>query len=142
MPHGSFVLARKPDNQTGLGDVMHKFLCPHKSICSHPDLQDNGLRWWDLWEVIRSGEWSPYEWEECSLKGPQDENHNHRKLTKLITQTTALSNSMKPPAMPCRATQDGQVMVHSSDKTWSTGEGNGKPLQYSCHENPMNSMKR
>ena len=24
---------------------------------------------------------------------------------------------------------------------WSTGEGNGKPLQYSCLENPMNSMK-
>jgi len=33
-------------------------------------------------------------------------------------------------------------MVESSDKTWSTGEGNGKPLQYSCLENPMNSMKR
>ena len=42
--------------------------------------------------------------------------------------------------MPCRATQDGQVM-ESSDKTWSTGERNGKPLQYSCFENPMNSMK-
>ena len=25
---------------------------------------------------------------------------------------------------------------------WSTGEGNGKPLQFSCLENPMNSMKR
>ena len=33
-------------------------------------------------------------------------------------------------------------MVESSDKTWPTGEGNGKPLQYSCLENPMNSMKR
>ena len=44
--------------------------------------------------------------------------------------------------MPCRATQDGWVMVESSDKMWSTGEGNGKPLQYSCLENPMNSMKR
>ena len=33
-------------------------------------------------------------------------------------------------------------MVESSDKTWSTGEGNGKPLQYSCLENTMNSMKR
>ena len=42
----------------------------------------------------------------------------------------------------CRATQDGQVTVESSDKTWSTGEGNGKPLQYSCLENRMNSMKR
>ena len=33
-------------------------------------------------------------------------------------------------------------MVESSDKTWSTGEGDSKPLQYSCLENPMNSMKR
>ena len=32
--------------------------------------------------------------------------------------------------------------MESSDKTWSTGEGNDKPLQYSCLENPMNSMKR
>ena len=44
--------------------------------------------------------------------------------------------------MLCKATQDGRVMVESSDKTWSTEEGNGKPLQYSCLENPMNSMKR
>ena len=43
--------------------------------------------------------------------------------------------------MPCRATQDGWVMVESSDKKWSTGEGNGKPLQYSCFENPTNGMK-
>ena len=44
--------------------------------------------------------------------------------------------------MPCRATQDGWVIVESSDKMWSTGEGNGKPLQYSCFENPINSMKK
>ena len=44
--------------------------------------------------------------------------------------------------MLCRATQDKRVMVERSDKMWSTGEGNGKPLQYSCLENPMNSMKR
>ena len=44
--------------------------------------------------------------------------------------------------MPCRATQDGRVMVERSDRMWSTGGGNGKPLQYSCLENPMNSMKR
>ena len=44
--------------------------------------------------------------------------------------------------MPCKATKDVQVKVESSDKTWSTGEGNGKPLQYSCLETPMNSMKR
>ena len=44
--------------------------------------------------------------------------------------------------MPCRATQDGRVMVERSDRMWSTGEGNDKPLQYSCFEKPMNSMKR
>ena len=44
--------------------------------------------------------------------------------------------------MQCGATQDGQVMVERSDRMWSTGEGNGKPLQYSCLENLMNSMKR
>ena len=57
------------------------------------------------------------------------------------TRTTALSNSMKlshargPPKM-------GGVMVERSDRAWSTGEGNGEPLQYSCLENPMKSMKR
>ena len=44
--------------------------------------------------------------------------------------------------MPCGATQDCRVMVERSDRMWSTGEGNGKPLQFSCLENPMNSMKR
>ena len=44
-------------------------------------------------------------------------------------------------AMPCRATQEGWVMVESSDKMWSIGEGNGKPLQYSSPENPMNNTK-
>ena len=41
-----------------------------------------------------------------------------------------------------RATQDGQVMVETSDKMWSTGEGNGKPLQHSCLENPMNGIRQ
>jgi len=44
--------------------------------------------------------------------------------------------------MLCRATQDGWVIMENSDKTWSTGEGNGKQIQDSCLENPMNSMKR
>ena len=44
--------------------------------------------------------------------------------------------------MLCMATQGGWVMVERSDKMWSTGEGNDKPHQYSCLENPMNSMKR
>ena len=57
------------------------------------------------------------------------------------TRTTALSNSMKL-SHAHGATQDGQVMVERSDRMWSTGEGNGKPLQYSCLENPMNSLER
>ena len=44
--------------------------------------------------------------------------------------------------MLCGVTQDSQVMVERSDRMWSCGEGNGKPLQDSCLENPMNSMKR
>ena len=57
-----------------------------------------------------------------------------------ILDHTALSNSMKLRHAH-GATQDGKVMVERSDRMWSTGEGNGKPLQYSCLENPMNSMK-
>ena len=55
------------------------------------------------------------------------------------TRTTAFSNSMRL-SHACGATQDGRVMVERFDRMWSTGEGNGKPLQYSCLENPMNSM--
>ena len=44
--------------------------------------------------------------------------------------------------MPYGATQDEWVTVERSDRMWSTGEGNGKLLQYSRLENPMNSMKR
>ena len=39
-------------------------------------------------------------------------------------------------------TQNGWVMMERFHRIWSTGEGNGKPLQYSSLENPMNSMKR
>ena len=53
-----------------------------------------------------------------------------------------MSNSIKLWAMSYRATQDRWIMMGNSDKMWSTGEGNGKPLQYSCLEKPMNSMKR
>ena len=75
-----------------------------------------------------------------SIRGQTTENHNHRKLTDLITWTTALSNSMKLWAMPCGATQDGWIMVECSDKVWSTGEGNVKPLQYSCFGNPIHEQ--
>ena len=44
--------------------------------------------------------------------------------------------------MPCGATKDRWVMVERTDRMWSPGEGNGKPFQYSCFENPKNSMKR
>ena len=74
-----------------------------------------------------------------SVRG-QTEWKSHRKLIKLITWTTALSNS-ETMSMLCTTTQDKQVRVESSDKTWSAGEGKSKPLQYSCLENPMNSMK-
>ena len=57
------------------------------------------------------------------------------------TRNTALTNTMKP-SHACGAIQDGRVMLERSDRVWSTGEGNGKPLQYSCLENPINSMKR
>ena len=51
---------------------------------------------------------------------------------------TALPNSIKLWAMPCRATEDGWVMVESS---WSAREGNGKPLQCPYFENTMDSRK-
>ena len=57
------------------------------------------------------------------------------------TRTTPLSNSMKL-SHAHGAIQDRQVMAERSDRMWSTGQGNGKTLQYSYLENPMNSMKR
>ena len=54
------------------------------------------------------------------------------------TRTTAFSNSMKL-SHACGATQNGWVIVQRSDRLWFTGEGNGKSLQCSCLENPMNS---
>ena len=57
------------------------------------------------------------------------------------TRTKALSNSVKLNHAR-RATLDGRAMVERSDRMWSPGERNGKPLEYSCLESPMNSMKR
>ena len=67
--------------------------------------------------------------------------HSQKTSQSNHTRTTTLSNSMKL-SHASGATQGGRVMVSRSDRMWSTGEGNGKPLQYSCLENPMNSMKR
>ena len=44
--------------------------------------------------------------------------------------------------MPCGTTKDGWVMVERFERMWSIGEGTDKPPQYSCLENPVNSMKR
>ena len=68
--------------------------------------------------------------------------------TNLMTEDEIWSHRPQPcltqwnKAMPCGATQDWRVMVERSDRLRSAGEGNGKPLQFSCLENPMNSMKR
>ena len=78
----------------------------------------------------------------CSLSLIMSRSISHQKLTNLITWTTAFSNSMTLWPVLCRATQDRWVMVESSDKMWSTREGNGKIIQYSCLENPMNNTKR
>ena len=68
----------------------------------------------------------------CFFDDPAD-------VGKLVSGSSALSNSMKlNPALWGHPRQT--VMVERSNRMWSTGEGNGKPLQYSCLENPMNSM--
>jgi len=112
------------------------FLVPQPRIKPEPLQWEHSLNHWTPREVLDLIRFYP------PSEGRQSENHNHKKLIKLITWTTALSNSIKLWAMPCKATQDGWVMVRMSDKMWSTGEGNGTSLQYSCLEKPMNSMKR
>ena len=57
--------------------------------------------------------------------------------------SSSLVNLITLGPQPCLTQWNyGRVMVERSDRMWSIGEGNGKPLQYSCLENPMNSMKR
>ena len=63
------------------------------------------------------------------------------QITVLSCQRS-LHNLVKLWAMPWRATQDRRVIVKSSNKTRSTRGRHGKPLQYSCYKNPMNSIKR
>ena len=65
----------------------------------------------------------------------------HKTSTSPLSWQRSLHNSMELWTMLCRATQDGQIIVKSSDKTCFTRGGNGL-LHYSCHENSMNSMKR
>ena len=59
----------------------------------------------------------------------------------VLSWQRGLCNSVKLWAVTCRANQDGRNIVKSSNKMWSTGEGNSNPLQTSCLENPMDNMR-
>ena len=92
---------------------------------------------------------SPFHQESCTSliilfhqRADRMKPQSQKTNQAVNTWTTILPNSMKLWATACGATQDRWVMVESSDKTWSIGEGNGKPHQHSCLENIMNSMKR
>ena len=93
-----------------------------------------------LSQLLPSG--SFHNFLSFSIRGQTDWKPQSQKLIHLITWSTDWSKSVKQWAMPCRTTQDRQVIVENSDKTCSTAEGNGKPFWYSCLENPMNSRKR
>ena len=77
---------------------------------------------------------------------PETPRHSQEKMSAcpstLPSWQSTLSNSMKLWAMPCKSTQDGWVIVESSEKMWSSEEGNGKHLQHSYLETPLNNMKR
>ena len=75
------------------------------------------------------------------VRGQTLKSYSQKTSQSNHTRTTALSNSMKLSHAVWGNTR-WWVKVEESDRMWSTGEGNGKPLQYSCLENPMNSMKR
>ena len=106
----------------------------------HGILQARILEWVAI-PFSRSSSW-PRDWTLVSCIGGRFFTIEPPGKPDGVYMYISLSNLMKLWAMPCSATQDGWVMVEDSDKTWSTGEGNGKPLQYSRLENPMNSMKR
>ena len=76
-----------------------------------------------------------------SIRGQTECKPQSQKTNQTDHMDHTLSNSVKPWGMPCRPTKDGRVMVEYSDKMWSTGEGNGKPLQYSRLENPITVWK-
>ena len=75
------------------------------------------------------------------IRGQTHKPYSQKTSQSNHARTIALSNSMKL-SHARGATQNGRVRVERSDRMWSTGEGNGKPLQYSRLENPMNSMNR
>ena len=76
-----------------------------------------------------------------SIRGQTKWKPQSQKSNQLITWILALSNSMKLWAMPCRAIQDGQVMMESSDKTWSSGEGNANYFRILALRTPWTVWK-
>ena len=101
--------------------------------------------------------WSSHE-EKSQVQGKKNPSkmvgteRGHKKADRLKpqSQTTSRSDSMEHSLVklnetkPCHVGHPRwphMVMVERSDRMWTTGEGNGKPLQYSCLENRMNSMK-
>ena len=89
---------------------------------------------------IQQGTISPRHCVGCCIKSWG--RHTSSSWITTLSWRRGLPNSMQLWATPCRVTQDRQVIVKSSDKTWFAGERNGKPLHYSYHTNLMNSMKR
>ena len=74
-------------------------------------------------------------------EGRENENHSHKKLTNLITWTTALSNSMKLWAIPCGATQDRQVMVRVLTKHAPLEKGMANPFSILASRTPWTIWK-
>ena len=71
--------------------------------------------------------------------------HEPRTVAAFVKKKQSLFSNLQETCSPSNTlilAQDRQVIVESSDKTWSPGEGNDKPLQHPCFENLMNSMKR
>ena len=68
--------------------------------------------------------------------------HQRADTLKPYSQKTSQSNHIRTTALSNSMKLSDAGMVERSNTMWSTGEGNGKPLQHSCLENPMNSMKR
>ena len=83
---------------------------------------------------------TPQHWSD-PIRGQTEWKPQLQTTNQLITWITALSNSVNMWAMPCRATQDRQVMAESSDKTRSTAEGNGELLQYFALRTPWTVWK-
>ena len=151
LPSGSF---HKPLFLIGCGQNENH---NHKKLIKLTQGSNTGLSHckWIIYQLSHKGSPRIFKWVAYPFSRGSSQPRNQTRVSciaggfftswairEVPIWTTALSNSVKLWAMSCRATQDRRVIVENFDKTWSTGEGNGKPLQYSCLENPMNSMKR